>query len=96
MLVLRCGYKPSWSVAAGALHNMEELTAMKRDPNLEFSLPSGSNRHYSHHVATARKDIRWNTVNPEGLLDYFANVTYRAKRQARDKRMIRSFHAAHR
>ncbi|KAK3265254.1 hypothetical protein CYMTET_26053 [Cymbomonas tetramitiformis] len=93
MLVLRCGFKPRWSVASGALHAIDELTTMKRDPDVGFSIPSASGRHYSHHVGTGKKSTQWSTTDANSLASYLQKITYRSKRQSRDKRTIRSYHA---
>ncbi|KAK3264456.1 hypothetical protein CYMTET_26810 [Cymbomonas tetramitiformis] len=93
MLVMLCGYKPCWTVASGALHAIDELTAMKRDPHLGFSLPTSTAAKYSHQRATAKKDERWHIPDPDAIAKYLAHVTYKAKRQARDKRTVRDFHS---
>ncbi|KAK3281643.1 hypothetical protein CYMTET_10574 [Cymbomonas tetramitiformis] len=93
VLVGRVGYKPTWEVAAGALHASDELMSMMRNPASGISLPMSRRKKYSWNKATTNRKNQWNTpLTTEQEEAYLADITRRAKMVIKHKDTIRTYH----
>ena len=97
IIVLRCSFKPRWVIVAGLLKSIDELQAMKRDPELGLVFFQSSRKRYTHHTHCLRLDRTWfsgdlDDKNGETYLLLIADVNRRAWMQVSGSVAIRQYH----
>jgi hypothetical protein len=94
-LVLKCGYKPAWHIAARVLQYLQEVTRIQRDPSSKIKLASASNCSYPHYQAIIDHIKNWHAPKCEDefaavFLAYLADVTRRAMRDTTSNAGVRA------
>jgi hypothetical protein len=97
IITLRCGFKPSWEIVAGLLKNIDELQAMKRNPEIGLVFFQSHRKRYSHFTHCAKLDQTWFS----GVLDdkegdaykhLLADVHRRSWIVVKSSKAIRKYH----